>query len=233
MLDRSRDFSGLLCTTLYPLMSKSCLNRFVYGSYQFKCHKSISDVRIIGSRTSPYSNPNCSSSDMHCVAPVLLPPLCVVSAPSLIAPHEPRLAITSCLIWGLSSGEVLSPSALLGMLSGAMTMALGFSASLFKECIIYFGNWKCNVFTPCTAQLMASFVTFLSVVYAAVTVQINRLHFFNIAFTRLGCVMCKSVNRGCLTALLSSVEPLLISLDTGAKTGVEAVSWVCFLLEEK
>lgn len=36
-----------------------------------------------------------------------------------------------------------------------------------------------------------------------------------------------------MTALVASVERLLISLDIGAKTDVEAMSWVRSLLEEK
>lgn len=36
-----------------------------------------------------------------------------------------------------------------------------------------------------------------------------------------------------MTALLASVERLLISLDIGAKTDVKAMSWVRSLLEEK
>lgn len=75
------------------------------------------------------------------------------------------------------------------------TMALWFSTSLFEVCSSYTGNWECYVFTPCTAQLMPLFVTFLSVVYTAVTERINRLYFFNVASTKLGCVMYKSANR--------------------------------------
>jgi len=56
-------------------------------------------------------------------------------------------ALSGACLW-----EVLTPSALLGMLSGVMSMAPGFSTGLFKECSSYCGNWKCNVFTPCTAD---------------------------------------------------------------------------------
>lgn len=49
-LGGSRDFSGLLYTTVCLLMSKSCLNHFIYGSYQIKRYKSILDIRIMGSR---------------------------------------------------------------------------------------------------------------------------------------------------------------------------------------
>lgn len=83
------------------------------------------------------------------------------------------MAVSSCLIWGLSSEEALTTSTLLGMLSGVVTMALGFSTSLFKERSSYSVNWSEYITLPCTAQLMPSFVTFLSVVYTAVTERIN------------------------------------------------------------
>lgn len=130
---------------------------------------------------------------MSIVTPVLLPPLHVVPAPSLVAAHGPRSGISSCLVWGLSLGSTHTLLPCWGCSVVSCQWLQGSAQAYLKNvaATVVIGS----VMYSLPAQLMASFVTFLSVVYMAVTVQINRLHFFNITFTKLGCVMYKSANR--------------------------------------
>lgn len=102
-------------------------------------------------KASPYISLNCSRSDEHCNPCSPATPACGASPiPGSSSWAQEWHQLLPCL--GPVFGKYSHPPALLGMLSGVMSMAPGFSTGLFKECSSYCGNWKCNVFTPCTAD---------------------------------------------------------------------------------
>lgn len=143
-------------------------------------------------KASPYISLNCSRSDEHCNPCSPATPACGASPiPGSSSWAQEWHQLLPCLgpvfgkyshpvpCWGCSvmSCQWLRGSAQAYLKNVAATVVIG------------------SVMYSLPAQLMASFVTFLSVAYMAVTVQINRLRFFNITFTKLGCVMYKSANR--------------------------------------